>query len=220
MINIRTRRHGKGSIFIFSLFIIILLFVYIDLRIQASLLEIAKSEAQIKGIERINKIVNEKVVSKVEYTDIVIVHKDDKGHIVLLQPNTIMLNKIMTGTVVEITKSLDNVQEEYIAIPLGQLSGLKVLAAAGPKLNVHIIPTGQINVEVLNKFEQAGINQTRHLIYFQINHTLKIAVPFMNEEIKVSSTIPLAETIIVGDVPKTYVDFKGENQSLYPFIKD
>lgn len=197
----------------------VLAFIYIDFRIQASLLEIAKSKAQIRGVEMINQIVNNRVVSKIKYEDIVIVHKDDNGHIVLIQPNTIMLNKMMSDTVVEITSSLNELQEESIPVPLGQLTGSKMLAAAGPKLNVRIIPAGQINVEVLNKFEQAGINQTRHLIYFQIDHTLRIAVPFMAEEIKVRSTIPLAETIIVGDVPQTYVDFKGEREILYPFIK-
>lgn len=204
---------------ILLLIIIISFIIYIDFRIQAGMLEIARSKAQIRGVEIINQIVNEKVVSKVEYKDIVVVHKDDKGHIVLLQPNTIMLNKIMTETVVEVTRSLNELQEETIPIPLGQLTGSKMLAATGPKVNVRIIPAGQINVEVLNKFEQAGINQTRHLIYFQINHTLRIAVPFMADEIKVTTTIPLAETIIVGDVPQTYVDFKGEKQNLYPFIK-
>lgn len=199
--------------------IAIALFIYIDFRIQASLLEIAKSKAQIRGMEIINQIVNDKVVSQIEYKDIVIVHKDDKGHIVLLQPNTIMLNKMMSDTVIEITHSLNDLQEENIPIPLGQLTGSKMLGAAGPKLNVRIIPAGQINVEVLNKFEQAGINQTRHLIYFQIDHTLRIAVPFMADEIKVRSIIPLAETIIIGDVPQTYVEFKGEKETLYPFIK-
>lgn len=214
----RSLKIKRGRVIIVVIMLIFLM-IYIDFRIQASLLEFAKSRAQIRGVELINQIVNEKIVAKVEYKDIVIIHKDDKGHVVLIQPNTIMLNKIMTDTVIEITASMRTMQQETMSIPLGQLTGSKILAALGPRLNVRVIPTGQINVGILNKFEQAGINQTRHLLYFQINTKLRITVPFIADEIDVSTTMPLAETIIVGDVPQTYVDFKGEGESLYPFIK-
>ncbi|SHH05967.1 sporulation protein YunB [Thermosyntropha lipolytica DSM 11003] len=213
-------RSRKWRWIIIWIILAVVAFIYVDLRIQKSLLEIAKSKAQIRGVEMINKIVNDKVVAQIKYEDLVIVHKDDKGHVVLLQPNTIMFNKMMSNTVIEITASLNELKEESIPIPLGQLTGSKMLAAAGPRFNVRIIPAGQVNVEVMDKFEQAGINQTRHLIYFQIDHTLRIAVPFMADEIKVRSTIPLAETIIIGDVPQTYVHFKGEKEFLYPFIKN
>ena len=163
-------------------------------------------------------MINEKIVSQIEYQDIVLVHKDETGKIVLIQPNTIMLNQIMSRTLMEVTDYMGQLQNETIEIPAGELTGSKLLAGYGPKMRVKVIPTGQVHINVLNKFDQAGINQTRHLIYFEVKNKMKIAVPFFNDEIQVSSTIPLAETIIVGDVPETYVDFKGESQMLYPFI--
>jgi hypothetical protein len=66
----------------------------------------------------------------------------------------------------------------------------------------------------MNKFDQAGINQTRHLVYFNVDSKIKIAVPFINEEIKVSTTVPIAETIIVGEVPDTYVNFINDGKQL------
>jgi len=192
----------------------------IDFRVKASLLQIAKSKVQVSGVEAINKIVNQKIVSQIEYKDIVYVHKDDKGRIVLIQPNTIMLNKIMADTIGEVANSLGAMQEDSISIPAGQLSGSNILAGYGPKMKVKIIPAGQVHVDVLNKFEQAGINQTRHLIYFKIDSDIKVAVPFLDDEVKVSAVIPLAETIIVGDVPETYVNFRGQDEMIYPFVKD
>jgi len=192
----------------------------IDFRVKASLLQIAKAKVQVSGVEAINKIVNQKIVSQIEYKDIVYVHKDDKGRIVLIQPNTIMLNKIMADTIGEVANSLGAMQEDSISIPAGQLSGSNILAGYGPKMKVKIIPAGQVHVDVLNKFEQAGINQTRHLIYFKIDSDIKVAVPFLDDEVKVSAVIPLAETIIVGDVPETYVNFRGQDEMIYPFVKD
>lgn len=216
------RKSRFGLALLAWLFIFLLLLsslLYIDFKIKASLIQIAKAKVQVSGAKNVNQVVNEKIVSNIEYNDIVYVHKDDKGRIVLIQPNTIKLNQIMATTVVEISKSLEQLQEGSIEIPMGQLTGSNLLAGYGPMMKVKIIPSGEVYVEVLNKFEQAGINQTRHLIYFKVVNKLKVAVPFLNEIVEVSTTIPLAETIIVGDVPDTYVDFKGQNETLFPFLK-
>jgi len=200
--------------------IIIVSIIVIDLKIKASLLEIAKSKAQVSGVEAINEIVNAEIVSQVKYSDIVCVHKDSAGRIVLIQPNTIMLNKIMANTVGEVAHSVGKMSDDTIGIPVGQLLGSQMIAGYGPKLKVKIIPTGKVYVNVMNKFEQAGINQTRHLIYLNIENRIKVAVPFLDDEVVVATTVPLAETIIVGDVPQTYVNFKGNDELPYPFIKN
>lgn len=204
-------------LFIISL---ILSFLYVDFRLKASILEIAKSRAQVAQSERISQIVNEQVVAQFDYQDIVEIHKDNQGRIVLIQPNTVILNKMMSSTVREVSASLRNMEEQSLQIPLGEVTGSKVLAGYGPRMKVRIIPVGQVHVSVLNKFDQAGINQTRHLIYFNIENTMKVAVPFMDEEIKVSAVVPLAETIIVGTVPDTYVGWNGNNtELLYPLLQ-
>lgn len=215
------RKSKRGLTSVAWLIILLLLFtslLYIDFKIKASLIQIAKAKVQVSGAKAVNQVVNEKIVSNIEYKDIVYIHKDERGRIVLIQPNTIMLNQIMSTTVVAISESLERLQEDSIEIPMGQITGSNLLAGYGPAMKVRIIPSGEVYVEVLNKFEQAGINQTRHLIYFKVTNKLKIAVPFLNEVVEVSTTIPLAETIVVGEVPETYVDFKGQNETLYPFI--
>ena len=215
------RNSRFGLVSMAWILIVILFFtsiIYIDFKIKASLIHIAKAKVQVSGAKAVNQVVNDEIVSNIEYNDIVQVHKDEKGRIVLIQPNTIMLNKIMSSTVIEVSEYLEKLHEESIQIPAGQLTGSNMLAGYGPMMTVKIIPSGEVYVEVLNKFEQAGINQTRHLIYFNIKNRLKVAVPFFNDVVEVNTTIPLAETIVVGEVPNTYVDFKGQSEMLYPFI--
>lgn len=215
------RRRINYYPFILVIFILVIVcsFFIVDYKLKASVIEIAKAKAQITVAEKINTVTNQEIVSKIEYQDIVNIHKDKEDRIVLIQPNTIILNKMMANTVVEIAKSLDNLSEESIDIPLGQITGSQILAGYGPKMKVKIIAVGQVNVDVLNKFEGAGINQTRHLVYFNINSKIKVAVPFIDEEVNVSTTIPLAETIIIGDVPETYVSLSDDKAPIYPFIK-
>ncbi|MDD4402807.1 MAG: sporulation protein YunB [Desulfitobacteriaceae bacterium] len=211
------RGHKKRWLLIIIVVVLILAIV-IDVRIKSSILQLAKSKAQLSETAAINRIVNERVVNDIEYQDLVTVHKDSQGKIVMIQPNTIMLNKIMTRTVIEVADETAQIREDRIDIPAGQLLGPAFIAGYGPKFKVKIIPAGEVKVNVLNKFDQAGVNQTRHLIYFQIDSNIKIAVPYLDETIKVSTVIPLAETIIVGEVPKTYLNFSGNKDSLYPLM--
>lgn len=189
-----------------------------DMRIKGSVLEIAQSEAQIQAIEIVNQAVNDKIVAVTDYQDIVSIHKDNQGRIIMIQANTVILNQIMANTVREVTASLKGLAGQTISIPLGQVTGSVLLAAYGPRLNVRVIPAKQVTVEVENRFEQAGINQTRHLIYFKINSRIKIAVPLVDKEIQVANTIPLADTIIVGSVPDTYLNFNTTSE-LAPLLK-
>jgi sporulation protein YunB len=190
--------------------------IIVDIRIKSSILQLARSEAQLIETTAINRIVNENVVKDIEYQELVTVHKDGQGRIVMIQPNTIMLNQIMTKTVIEVAQAGRQMRNESISIPAGQLLGPAFLAGYGPKLKVKIIPAGEVQVNVLNKFDQAGVNQTRHLIYFEIKSNIKIAVPYLDETIRVSTVIPLAETIIVGEVPQTYLNFSGNGP--YPLM--
>ncbi len=206
---------------ILSIILIVILLtsmVMADLRIKRSLLTLAGAEAQAAGVETINMIINDQVASELEYEDIVTVHKDGQGRIVLIQPNTIMLNRVMNSTMMEIARYLGQMKDNTIEIPLGQLSGIDLLAARGPRIKVTVIPAGQVNVNVINEFQQAGINQTRHLIYFEVRSNITLAVPFLERECEVMAVIPMTETIIVGEVPETYVNFLGESEWMYPLL--
>ena len=63
-----------------------------DMKIKSSILQLARSKAQLTETAAINRIVNEQVVNNIEYQELVTVHKDGQGRIVMIQPNTIMLN--------------------------------------------------------------------------------------------------------------------------------
>ncbi|MEG1441994.1 MAG: sporulation protein YunB, partial [Oscillospiraceae bacterium] len=56
-------------------------------------------------------------------------------------------------------------------------------------------------------FESVGINQTRHRIMVVVKVPISIAAPLKKISSEVVSEVPIAETVIVGDVPNTYMDF-------------
>ena len=65
---------------------------------------------------------------------------------------------------------------------------------------------GNISSSYESIFESAGINQTRHKIYLNVNMKIKVIVPFKSEEVEVATQIPISETIIVGKTPSTAID--------------
>lgn len=211
---LRTRRIGKGTMLIVFLIMLAVLVFIIDLKFKQSIVQLSKSRVQLEGSQQISRIVEEQIVTNINYEDLIIIHKDAQGQIVLLQPNTVVINGIISKTVGAVSEALMEMKDRSIGVPVGQLTGSKLLAASGPEINVRIIPSSQVDVNLVNKFEQAGINQTRHLLYLSMDTRITVAVPYINEGVNIHTTVPLAETIIVGQVPENYINFRSLDSEL------
>jgi len=186
----------------------------VDHNLERTLNEIAKSKAQLTGQEIITRAVNEKVALKTEYQDLVVVHKDGEGRIVLIQPNTVKINRMMAETLLHVEAGFAELEKQNFSIPLGQALGSRIFAGYGPGIKVRMLPAGQVSADFIDSFEEAGINQTRHLMSLRVSGRIKVVVPFNDEEIDVKMTVPVAETIVVGQVPQTYMMLKNQGKIL------
>ena len=76
-----------------------------------------------------------------------------------------------------------------------------------------MIPFGKIHVDFETRFMEAGINQTRHEI--NVTVALDVALLMSNRQTttaKIETTVPVSETVIVGDVPDSYTNFITDEQ--------
>jgi len=198
----RKRQLPKKFILLFIVLALFSGFVLIDRIVQPALFTIARVKAVHLATEKLNQTINEKLTKQhIRYQDIVHIQKDNQGKIVLVQADTLKINQLSTEMTLKVQESLRNLENESIGIPIGQLLGIHILAALGPELSVRLIPVGTVRVDIIDKFEGAGINQTRHLIWLDLSSEFQIAIPLYKEAIKVNTKVPLAESIIVGDVP-------------------
>ena len=78
---------------------------------------------------------------------------------------------------------------------------------------MQIEPMGNINTSYESKFESAGINQTRHKIYLNVVAKIRLRLPLQNQDIEVSTQIPVSDTIIVGKIPNTTLGFPTNAES-------
>lgn len=195
-------------VFFIIAIIFYIVFNFIENQLSPIIIAIAEAEARIMATETVNKSVKEKISKNVQYKDLISIHKDTSGQITLIQINTVEINRLESETALEVVKVLREVTMKGIEIPLGSATGSKILANYGPIVKVSLLPAGTADVNTVEAFEEAGINQTRHRIFLEIAASIQIVQPLLSSTITVKTDVPLAETIIIGNVPQAILDFK------------
>ena len=92
-----------------------------------------------------------------------------------------------------------------VDIPLGTLSGLPLLSEKGPKVNIVVSPMGTVNCTFTSTFQAAGINQTLHRIYLNVESVVDLIIPGSHTQVSTSTPILLCESVIIGKVPQTFL---------------
>ena len=91
-------------------------------------------------------------------------------------------------------------------IPLETLFGVNFLPGLKLPLPVRILVLTTSDVRYRNELVSAAINQSKYQLYLDINMDLDILVPWAHQTETVGTQALLAETVIVGKVPQTYVE--------------
>lgn len=158
------------------------------------------------------KISNEKatqVMKNYKYEDIVTITRNSNNNITGIEFNIITINEIISDVAIKIQEGLDNTKSKDVGIEIGTFTGSKILTGRGPKINYKIISIGDVETDYRSEFKQAGINQTLHKIYLQVNCKVSILTPFNTIEEQIQNQVILAENVIVGEIPQTYYNFNG-----------
>ena len=193
--------------------VVIGLFVIFNHTLYPVFFSLARAEA----VRIANKAVNQAVDTEIEtikYEELITYVSDDNGNIVLMKPNTKAINKFTSRVSLNIQENFEAVTQRGVAVPLGKLLGLDILAGMGPFMDVKIVPVGFVDPPaIIDSFESAGINQTRHKIYLKVDMRIRLIIPFSREVVTVSSDVPVTEVTILGRVPEIYVNFNEQGVS-------
>ena len=198
-------------IFVIVVFNIILGFF--DKRVMPSITETAIIMAKSQTLDIINKKSVDILSQEFKYDEMIKIEKDNEGNIILVQSDTIKLNYIAAKLSTECNKELSDMNNATIKVPFGWLSNRSAFYSLGPKITMQIEPMGNINTSYESKFESAGINQTRHKIYLNVVAKIRLRLPLQNQDIEVSTQIPVSDTIIVGKIPNTTLGFPTNAES-------
>jgi len=179
--------------------------------IEPNLENVAGIRAEAVVSRTINKALAEEFAEKGESYDLITVKKDDSGAMDMVQADTIRINLLKTGLSIRLQEKFRELEEERYEVPVGTLIGSQVLSQMGPSVEIRIIPTTVSSMDFRSEFESQGINQTKYKIYIVHKCRVKVMAPFSSKVIELAGTIPVAETIILGDVPHSYVQVPKED---------
>ena len=153
----------------------------------------------------VSEIVEEKMRALGEQdASFVVFEKDSEGSITAIVTDVTRVNVLSSELLSAVVEASD-AGDLDLRVPLGDLLGMSLLLGKGPRVPVHITLLTSSRVDFRNVLSDAGINQTRHQLILSVHVDADVLLPWEIRSTRIDSEVLVAETIIVGRVPDTYV---------------
>ena len=174
-------------------------------------LDLRLRPAEAKVTNAVTRLLDSAVTAEIQdraitYSDLITVEKDESGRITALTSNMAALNDLRTSILSDAVAAVDEIDTQSLAIPVGNLTGINFLSGRGFDLPVEVMTVGSAHAVFRSQFTDAGINQTRHQILLEVTVSVDILLPGGDLPAEITAQVPVAETVIVGSVPDTYVE--------------
>ena len=205
----RLRRHRGRVLAACLLLLLAACLLFLRLTVGPLVQELAKAIVSNNASSIINEAVEAQLRSDdIDYDSIIYLEKDYNGAVTALKTNINEINRLKTEILSVIDTMLLELDVNEVGLPLGSLILPEFFSGTGPTLPVKVLSVSTSDADFHNEFAEAGINQTSHRIYMEVQITMTILTPVGTEAVTASSTVVVAETVIVGTVPGSYVDVK------------
>jgi len=176
--------------------------------------DVIRELARIQVMNSTSDLTNDAIAKQmadgiIQYDRIVYFEKDLNGKITALKTNISEVNRLKTDILNIINDEILALDTSDIGIPLGSLILPEFFSGKGPVIPVHILSIRNSDAVFSSDFHQAGINQTLHQLNMEVSVDVAVLVLAKTESFTVTSEVVVAETVIVGDVPQTFLQTGG-----------
>ena len=210
------RRAGVRSLVLFLLAAALLLFLLLrtDRAVRPNLEAVCASETKRYATQVLADSVGE-VLSRhpYQYSDFETLLYDDSGNVTAVETMTEQVNRLQSAMLQSVQEHLTRCRDAELTVSLGTATGVWLFAGKGPEISVRLMPIGTASVKLVSELASAGINQTCHTIRAEVTAEMQAAIPFSRTTAEVTYTCLLSETVIVGTVPESYLEFDGTTQA-------
>ncbi len=195
---------------LFTLFIILAGFVGFRMRYHNAILSVAQTQVINTTSDLINDAIDLQIEKgTIQYDRIVYFEKDLNGRITALKTNMSEVNRLKTDILNIINDEILALDTSDIGIPAGSLFLPEVMSGRGPTIPVQIMAIRNSDASFFSNFEEAGINQTIQRLSMEISIDVTVLVLGKTSSFTVVSQVVVAETVIVGQVPETFLNTGG-----------
>lgn len=210
------RRACVRSLVFFLLAAALLLFLLLrtDRAVRPNLEAVCASETKRYATQVLADSVGE-VLSRhpYQYSDFATLLYDDSGNVTAVETMTEQVNQLQSAMLQSVQEHLTRCRDAELTVSLGTATGVWLFAGKGPQISVRLMPIGTASVKLVSELASAGINQTCHTIRAEVTAEMQAAIPFSRTTAEVTYTCLLSETVIVGTVPESYLEFDGTTQA-------
>ena len=204
----RIRNWLRGMLIL--LLILLVLFFALRSKYRLVIQNLAQTQVKNSTSDLTNDAIAKQIaLGQIQYDRIVFFEKDLDGRITALKTNMTEVNRLKTDILNIINDEILALDTSDIGIPMGSLILPEFLSGKGPVIPVHILSIRNSDANFVSHFSQAGINQTLHRLNMEVSIDVAVLVLGHTSSFTMSSEVVVAETIIVGDVPQTYLQTGG-----------
>ena len=172
--------------------------------------DLAQTHVRNATSDLINDAIDHQIDNgNIQYDRMVYFEKDLNGRITALKTNMSEVNRLKTDILNIINDEILELDTEDLGINIGNLILPEIFSGKGPRIPVQIISIRNSDASFSSDFSQAGINQTLHKLNMEVCVDVTVLVLGKTESYTVSSQVVVAETIIVGQVPETFLQTGG-----------
>ena len=185
------------------------------IRYHDAIRELSETQVRNSTSDLINDAISQQIASgNIRYERIVYFEKDLEGKITALKTNMTEVNRLKTDILNLINDEILALDTTDMAIPVGSLIFPEFFSGRGPGIPIQILSIRNSDGSFKSYFSEAGINQTLQQLTMDVSVDVSVLVLGKTESFTVSSQVVVAETIIVGQVPNTYLQTGGEHGSI------
>lgn len=200
------------------LILLLTIFILFDYNIRPVVISLVSARMQAMAVRYINDAANETLYSGLTFDDLVRISTNDEGRAAYVQADAVAINRIGVSVAQSAQSRMEQELLRYVDIPLGSFVGGQLLSGRGPNVRIPTLPVGTSYTRYKSEFIAAGINQTRHRIFLEIVTQVRVVIPPSSEIVTAHNEVLVAETIIIGDVPQSYISVEDikDSQNFVP----
>ena len=206
--------HGRVLILFAIIFVLIVayLFVY-NTCFSGTIKEKAQVRANYVAISAINQT-TEKLLLDAEFDEENFFTTENKidGTVSKVTVNSKTANLFKAKLSQGVLDAIDKYGKEVIEMAPFSSYGYSFVPF-GIRIPVLVVPIEILSVDFKSELLDSGINQTLYRLNIEVEIAVKLLLPIGSEIFNVKTTVPVVQTVIVGDIPDSYTNVEGVKET-------
>ncbi len=178
---------------------------YFFMTIRPAFITFAENRAKELAVLTIHQTVSETIgTDSASHNEIVEFAYAADNRINAVKSNLAGISRLKSDLNLRIMNSISAMDSDTLKIPLGSLLGSELFSGLGPSVSFRIKPYGTAVTDIRTDFSEAGINQTKLDVTVDVTADLSVFMPTVRKKSRVETSVPIIQTVIVGDIPESY----------------